>query len=463
MKPQIVIKKDEIFINGNNIYFYQGKDVYFKPKDIEIKETESGYIFTLSSILPTAMVVPCLNRHVIIGDNYDYFNSNVIFEYYYKGPTQLIDNKNCIELYYPGFHLVFDDAWTFSVYGECRLSYFYKSYQNYISIMGVPNGEKIIFYLDVCSNYQVNFHRHPMIKRPNLNITSSICIEDMNNCLYYGIKTIQKQSNTESILPVVKNLQNILSEDYLTSVITGSVAEQLNGIDCYANDIDLMFKTRPIMIHASEFLKDLGFIVFNNNDKWIRLIKDDEIVDLSYDNYNLMQTPHYIKEINGLRFLDTNGLLWLCLLNEQEKNITQYRDSYIRNKKALFEISNFNKHKNKIVNSSIINIFDKHCELYSNLLELSEELSAHNQLFKDTKINDPFKVNCFGNESKRIFSIINLGNKEDFRVITDFKPKNAIWKDLSGKKENAHIQLFDNFSAIFCNSVEYSGILVCEK
>ncbi len=134
----------------------------------------------------------------------------------------------------------------------------------------------------------------------------------------------------------IKSIQSILNNENLYSVITGSFARHLNGINCSFSDCDLMFKTQEEMVRASECLKEQGYIIVEQKTKEI-IMSSDITLDLSYDNYNVLAMPFTIHEDNGLRYFDTIGLLWLSLLDLQGMHYVGYE--YPANEKALRELT----------------------------------------------------------------------------------------------------------------------------
>ncbi len=462
------IKRKDVMINKNNtgqyclgnqvIGFFTGNDEDFNGH-IEVKQNTGGYVFEIESSLPVTMVVPSCKRDIIIGDNHEYITSSLVQSYYYKGETDCLDSYACQIIHCPMFHLISGyNSWSFSVSGECKITPLYKLCERYISITGLPHKNVIKFHLDISANYLTNLQRVPTIH----NIINTLwSIPEMTNAIYYG-SAIINPPDSDQTKKHAERIQEYLDKRGVTTVITGSLAEHLNGIDCPINDCDLMCVGPSEMMLAAELLKELGYDVDRKNEKWIQATIETHVIDLSWDNYRLLQLPYYVEESGGFRFFTTNGLLWLALLNLYELHQMNNFEGYPRNSKALFELMEHAKNNGTICNTSTSNTqlhkYNKNCK---KILEIMSNMPI---LFLDTRVNTPFRINCFGTDNKRIFGVINISSvPTDCRIITDFRPRKAIWQDISGKDQNIKIDILENFSTLYANKLVLPGIVICEN
>jgi hypothetical protein len=134
MDLEIISTDTSITMQGQPVYFYVGDHKYLEPKDIRVERRERGYKFSLSTDRPTTIVFPCLTRRVYIGDNYEELNTRQVSEYYCEGPTAVLSKERAVPAYSSAVHLVADNAWTVSVYGESRIAVFKQFYEQYASI-----------------------------------------------------------------------------------------------------------------------------------------------------------------------------------------------------------------------------------------------------------------------------------------------------------------------------------------
>ncbi len=154
-------------------------------------------------------------------------------------------------------------------------------------------------------------------------------------------------------LQLITDIQSELDEKQLPSIITGSLARYLNGIDCLVSDCDLMFKDQESMVRASNHLRGKGYDVVKQDSKEI-VMSSDITLDLSYDNYHLLNMDFTIHENEGLRYFDTHGLLWLSLLDLQGMHYGGY--DYPANEKSLRQLTSHSQKMNLSYNDEISNI-----------------------------------------------------------------------------------------------------------
>jgi len=471
MIPDITSNNTHYFLDGKPLYFHANNYLlstdryYFTLDKIQITRTDTGYICTIDALgcQSVTMVIPCGHRYVIMGDEYEYIDMRVRRKFYCKGPTQILDTGGCMDIYAPVVHLVkpHENAWSCSVFGESIISCCVESYEQYVEITGIPDNHQIQFHIDVSSNYKSNLQRLKINKR-HFKYHDILDIHDINNAIYYGAILERTTHNIDSILQDIKNIQKEFNQRGLYTIITGSVAAQLNGIDRECNDCDFMTKTKEEVIYAQEILKSIGYI--ERSDKKFSHKHDDLIpIDISHDNYNITSNyPKYVKESHELRFFDLEGLMWLSLLNCYEFHRTSYEYNYIKNDKILFDLTKQSYNQSRTCNSVVgreiqqIYPYTEQCE------HLCTIIQNENMIFEDIRINEPFRVNCFGSEHKRYFSIINLGSCNNVRLVSPSLITSAIWTDVSEKETQTRIENHDNFTIIFIDKIEWPGILVCE-
>jgi len=131
----------------------------------------------------------------------------------------------------------------------------------------------------------------------------------------------------------------------------------------------------------------------------------------------LKNFPKHTRESYKLRFFDVEGLMWLSLLNCYEFHRTLYPYYYKRNDRSLFELTQYAIEQSLVCNSVVGEEIQQISSYMPTCIELCKKINGLSILFEDTRINEPFRVNCFGTKDTRIFPIINLGETENFRLI----------------------------------------------
>lgn len=450
--PNLTIDK-QIFLENRPVYFYVNENCYLEPNDITIE----NFCFKAKTFTPTTMVIPVGNRKILTGDDYIFLNPNRVQKFYSPGLTEILDHKFCETIYTPSVHLVADDVWSFTVNGEAIISVFKKFYEQYVSITGVPNSVgEVEFHLDVNANYRVNLQRQPIQKR-KIFFSNTLTPGEISQALFYCSEVNIKKPDLENLFLQSRKIQAIFNSENLNNVIIGSMAELLNGIECCVNDVDFMFTNKPSMVHAAETLKEYDFNQAYIDDKLIRLDNNKIKIDLTYDNYNLMSTPFNIKESNGFRFFDIQGLMWLCLLNNYESNYNNNR--YPRNDKALYEISKHAFQFKQPCNSKLVSFWQHDYDKTQTLLTILNAMKNMKQDFSDVKVNDPFRVNVFCDEKNYAYSIINLGDENSCRVITPFQHKSVFWISTSQKIADVLIENKKEFSIMKIDNIDAPGVL----
>ena len=463
MELKIETTDKHLLLNGLPVYFYVGDHRYLQPGDVFMQQRDSGASFRLRASEPVTMVIPCHGGRVIVGDEFETINLNVVTNFYCSGPTQLIDRTDCASISAPIAHILLPDyVWSCSVFGECRISCFKSAYEQYLSITGIPDVDHITFDLDVTTNYRVALQRTG-VQPKTLFHYNGLSRAQVEYALLHGARLQRAFPDVIVNVQHARQLQEVFSKHDLFSVITGSLARAINGQSCQVRDIDLMFKTKYAMQQASAILIDLGYQMTLTDAKRIEMRRAQDIVDLSYDNYNLLTMPYHLRQTDGLRFLDAEGLLWIALLSAHEWFTNQTRIGYPQNQQALYDCTRHAYHFGLPCSSTIgeeIRQFDEH---FINCERLCDALFKEKQMFVDTRINEPFRVNTFGDQTHRLYSIINKGTVADLRLVTDFLPDSAEFEDISGKSITGRIEKKGIFSLIFLDGVDLPGVLRCRQ
>jgi len=243
-----------------NDYILSANRYYLSIDKVKIHNTDCGYLFIINSVgcQSVTMVIPTCNRKIIVGDGYEYLDPVITHKFYYNGFTSLLNSEKTSRCYSPIVHLIQDDdAWSCSVFGECLISCCRDMYEQYIEITGIPNNESISFYIDQSSNYKINLQRQNIDNRV-IQYHNSLDINEMKSAIYHGAKLEQITFDIETMIKDVQYVQSLFDKVDLYSVITGSFAEQLNGINCIVNDCDFMFKNKTSIMYAEAILSDAG-------------------------------------------------------------------------------------------------------------------------------------------------------------------------------------------------------------
>lgn len=461
MELKLETTDKHILLNGLPVYFYIGDHRYVGVNDVFVQHHDGGVSFRLRSSEPTTMVVPCHSGQIIVGDDFEPLNRNVVSNFYYAGPTSLLSRDDCAEISAPYAHIVFSEkAWSCSVFGECRIACFKSNFEQYVSLTGIPDVDHITFHIDATTNYRVSLARMG-VQPKTVSYSSGLSRSQVEYALLHGAKVRRAYPDVTINIAQARALQSSLNSHELYSVITGSLARALNGQSCAVRDVDLMFKTKYAMQHAALILKDTGYEVVGSSEKRIQLQREQELVDLSWDNYNLLTMPHHVRENDGLRYLDAEGLLWIALLSAHEWFFNKSRIGYPQNQQALYDCTR-HAFQRGLPCSSVIGEEIIHYDAYlSNCEQLCDELSHETQLFVDTRVNEPFRANTFGDQTHRLYSVVNMGTVSDLRLVTDFIPTTAEFEDIAGRKIVGEIEKQEGFSMIFLKGVDLPGVLRC--
>lgn len=458
-RPILSKTNDGIFLDGKPVYFH-AEENYFNANEVEVISNSDGSLkFIVKSFIPVTMVLPVCDRKIILGDNFNETHLIKIRKYFCPGTTSILSIADCEKIFSPIIHLIKDDAWSISTTGECIISLFHKFYEQYISIVGVPINEESTFFLDIAQNHRVNLQRH-YVHRRQLSFAGCLELDEMKTAIYYGADIENPEPNFEFIWQNARKIQDIFWIRNLYSVIIGSAAEMLNGIKCSVCDVDFMLKDKPSMRYASEILKERDFKIIYEDYKLIKMSSGKVKIDLTFDNYNLLHTPFNVTETNGCRFFNTQGLMWLCLLNIYEST---YNDNqYPRNKKAIYELTKHAMQFSMPCNTKLGHLWYLDETKTKNCIKMCEIIRTMKLDFQDIRINDPFKVNCFSDENSNfIYSVISTGeNINDFRIITPQKHTTAIWLGIDGSDVNLKKEDKDSFSFLFGDRGNFPGIVI---
>lgn len=462
MDLTFTIENETIFLNGLPVYCYSGtiEKQYYSSKSIEIIKTDCGYRIDVTSVPDdkVALVFPCKDADLMVGNRYEVIDTSIV-QHFTNGPSDSL-SKSCSV---PIVHVIHDTVWSFSLYGECDIVIFKEHYEQYFSIQTTAKSEITSFFIDIASNYLVNLQRHPFERTPYVYY-GLIDEPIMMNVLHNGLPMIKSKPDVTSVMEQVKSINSIFRGNGIFPVFTGGVAKHLNGIECNVTDIDLMVKTTEDMKFVSQILYMIGYQVSHESLYYIRMTKNESVtIDISYDNFNVLLNNWLIDYSELITYLNVNGLLWMALLNLQEFDRTRYRDMCSTNDKALFELTLLahDKRPHYSYNDKIIKEMESleskniRCQFFS------DKLSTLDLQYRDTRINEPFRINAFGNTDNRIYSIVNTGSKNNCRIVADFVPSKAVWRGLDGEDIDAEISGMESFSIIEIKKPILHGVLEC--
>jgi hypothetical protein len=303
------------------------------------------------------------------------------------------------------------------------------------------------------------------VKRRKIRYVGALDFDDLQSALYYGASLVRDQVDPSAMVEKAQEVQNTFDKAQLYTVITGALARHLNGIECNVGDIDIMFRDRPSAAHGMEILKDSGYQVQKQTPWLMRMVDKSGVqIDLSYDNFRLLQLPHYVRHTHGFRFFDIEGLLWLALLSLQEFPRLPDQRGYQRNDRALFELTTFAYLHGFPCNNKIAESIDNIDKRTRRGEELCRWIENEPLLLADVRANEPFRVNCFGSpdSNTRYYPVILTGAPSDCRIVTPFKPTEAIWYDVTGRESTARIHTEKDFCLIFIDKLSSAGILVAK-
>lgn len=471
MIPDITNNEQHYLIGNIPLYFYADDyklsidKQYLSLDQIHMEQTDNGYIFTVQceSLRAVTMVFPTQDNRIIMGDSYDDIDTRVTRKFYYHGPTSILDSSHCINIYAPIVHLIgiTGNAISCSVFGECLISCCKECYEQYVEITGIPHNDIISFHVEKSQNYKINLQRYNIPKR-DMQYCDILDLQNINDALYYGMTINQVNYDIESHIQYIKKIQDIFRKEHLDTIITGSFARQLNGIHCPVNDCDLMTKNRQSYVYAKEILQSHEFKQ-QSNGKFIDKSKNKLPIDISYDNYNItLNYPKHIKESHGLRFFDIEGLMWLSLLNCYEFHLTSYESYYQKNDQALFELTRHAHKTSNVCNSKVVQQIQRIETIMPQVKYLCDIIKDIPVVLDDIRINNPFRVNKFKKNSQLYFSIINLGDRDNARLIMPDNIKSALWIDVNEEKRSCQIKKYDKFNMIFIDKIKWPGIVICE-
>lgn len=455
--------QDSILFRGIPIYCTVDETTYLTPSDIDVKETDCGYEFTVKREGIITFIIPCGASRLRVGNELGYVDTNFTTQYYFPHTTDIIKRKyhigNAFNLTsYPIIHVIEDEqCCSFSVGAENLITFFKMAYVQYASIATHSSGS-VTFHLDISVNALLNLQRYPCI-RPSFYIQKDLTdLPTITKAVFHGANIRQiPRSNIELLLERAREIQSTFLKNGIKSVIIGSCASRLNGIPVDVNDLDLMIPPDKFA-DAIALMDTLGD---RHNIDTYRAKYDLNGVqtDITIDNYNLVEYTGYAKNRHGLTFLDTEGLLWIHLLLLYAISRNQFtKRSVSKNMDVLFGLSAKLKsvHDNSVQVDMPLNSYAKEC------VRLCDKLGKTSITPMDIRINDPFQMNCFKEEDDVYhFSIVNNGSETDARIVVGLKPKSAIFRDVAGRHEAAKIEIHDTFSLIFINKVFLPGVLSC--
>lgn len=436
----IQITDQKILLDDLPVYFLTLNDKYFSRDCVQIETSDCGVQFKIKTHEQCLMVVPAKNKKIIIGNNYDCINTKFIQKF-----TDTL----------PVFHLIDEECISISVNGETIITCFKKHFEQYMSISCNPQDNEVKFYLDTAKNYRTNLQRFN--QKFSLSYSGALENSVIEKCLFYGYEMKKEIKNFDDLFSSVFQIQKTLNSHNIDSVIIGSAAERLNGIYTQVEDIDLMVKNATDMKFASITLEENGFIKDLQNDKQISLHNDLIKIDITWDNYNVLNNPFNITCSQGLKFFNSQGLMWLCLMNECENIFT--RNIYEKNKFAIYRLNNFNSMYNLPNNSKLQKLWIHDAMKTNNCQKLCNIINTMSVNFDDITINEPFKVNSFSLNQDCAYSILKLGHESTIRIVTPFLHKTAFWIGITGEILPVKMDIRSDFSFLFVDNVLNHGVI----
>lgn len=458
----LVKKNDNIFLNDMPVYFRFFNSGYINNSLVDIQKTDCGFKIEIEGDLPITGAFPVFYRKILVGNNINFIDTKLSSKYHFFQDVSFFKNYTNQKIKAPVIHLVGDKDWSISTPGECIIDVFKSNYEQYVGITGIPNeNKKVTFYIDISENYRINLQRFD-VKRSTKYFCGDLLSDiEIHESIFHGDSFIKLATDFNEIIKETEQIQNILNQNQVYSIVIGSVAQLLNGMQVVPGDIDLMLRDRPSMVFASELLKDKNYHCTFLSEKLISLEKNNIKIDLTLDNYNLLKNPFYVRQNGNFRFLDENGILWLCLLSLQESVYT--KNYYPQNEKALYEITKFCYDHNLPCNTKLTEFFEGNKNKTTRCIKICNILKKMSVNFLDIKVNEPFKVNSFSLEMDHAVSIIGTMEKNDCRLIVPFKCKHCLWESLDAEENDISIEHKNEFSIIFLKQIKTGTLFITDR
>jgi hypothetical protein len=465
MPTEIVKNEDGIYWDNTKISFFRKTNDqvdYLSPDEVECIKTDCGWECHISNSLKDTVLgimIPVNDFELLVHDQpTDLYKSK---RYYFNPEHELerllkLKLKDLNEIGSPIVHFMGKDrVFSWSCPNECVISTFVNQYKWYINIEAHA-WENLVFYLDESSNYLINLQRFPSVRKTVL-MNETVSMDTIKRSLLAGHTPTRELKNPANVLQQAREIQAELTKFEIDSALIGSLARRLNSIAVNINDIDLMVENKEQLYRANSALGAFSDFV-SITDNGARLKFKNTIVEICYDNYNILRGKNYLVQKHGLTYVDAEGLLWLYMINLFACNIDEHSDDY-KNQiiNALASLSQ----AQEIREFGVVPYAKEIPHYSSECFKLCEQLSTSIMKYFDIRINKPFTIRCFQNDSGYLFPIVNLGSQCDAEVVINFVPQIAIWKDISGQQLPIKVNPYQDFSVLHIPKVELPGVLEC--
>ncbi len=474
----IDIKNGSLKFDGQTIRFFRrvpcrvsGKliDEYLSHKFINIVETDCGYTIKVDALGIIGMSIPCENAKLRIANEIDYCDPRFTNRYYYStGPNNLkniydIDASFGTVINSPIVHVVHKDkCFSFSTDRQEMITTNFKdAYVQHVNMV-VYATDSCSFFIDIASNYLINLQRFAPTPF-DIYKHHSLDVNDIKKSLIQKSTVVDACSTPIDIFDTAREVQQSLMDKGITSVITGSTSQHLNGIPTIVNDLDLMIKNKADLIDAMLIMEDIGAEAsYHENRASFRL--NSIKIDMCYDNYNIMDRHGMLIDDPGqqITYLSLEGLLWIHLLLMYAINRNEYPNTTkSKNLQTLFKLVRKNNeiHDQQFGTNSIVADIEGVNNFSEKCIEFCQELSGYERAYLDIKINDPFSIAIFESQGNFIIPIVNNGSRNNARIIVPFYPESASWEDISNKTREVRVEKHEDFSILFINQIFLPGLL----
>lgn len=260
------------------------------------------------------------------------------------------------------------------------------------------------------------------------------------------------------IIEKTQNITGILDKANIANCIVGTLAMRLNGFLCHVKDVDIIVDS---VREAKETLKkeDMQIEVSSDN-KWkecsFRILNHIPQIDIA----EVSQISHqHCESIVGLNVLNKEGLLFMKLIGEYERNQMEpgykqmktknHRDIHLLLKEAPYVYPFFHSF-----------LYKNNVEQFKELMSIMEEAQ-----WNDTYVESSFPtiVNMYKTRKNLLIPVINLGSPCKTKVNVGTELSNVKWKGLETKGEPTIIYKSSKITEIIIPEVRKMGILICEE
>ena len=277
-------------------------------------------------------------------------------------------------------------------------------------------------------------------------------ITTMQRLLFVGaeIKKPVRYPHLDKVVHFQKELQN----KEIASVVIGSLAMQLHGIDFPCQDVDMIVSSldgiegeRPTLSKWAGVAQRICF-----EDVWFDLC----VMEGDIRGYFREAVP-----ISGIEVLDGHALLGMKHLGEAERHIMNpwYRNFEEKNKN---DILNLLAHLRPPMYRFFSNLIDKRQGEMTRFHKLARILEKCTPSSRHVDINRPLQANTFESIKGFCVAVVNPGETCDMTLTVPGKKINkAVWHGLEGDRKPTieHLPAFDE---IHLDNIQDLGVLECE-